>query len=179
MAAPPRETTDSSASTEPEAETSEAPDSRAAVLDAHLAKQRQIANDREAEARARARLERLRSQAAQLEALIDGSLDVAVDPASLLRIDLSEAHELGDEQRLARLLGSEATDGEPNPAAAPDTAPAWAPSDDLAKALAEAEAALDSQRMRFLASTRSSARPCWRPTKSASGRPRISSRSSS
>ena len=128
-----------------------APDSRAAVLDAHLAKQRQIANDREAEARARARLERLRSQAAQLEALIDGTLDVGVDPASLLRIDLSDAHELGDEQRLARLLGSTPTNGEPNPAAAPDTAPAWAPSDELAKALAEAEAALDSQRMRFMA----------------------------
>jgi hypothetical protein len=130
---------------------------RSELLAEHGERRAKIAARREAEREARARLERLNQQAEQLAALIEGELDPSVDPGPLLRVDLSAPDELTAEPRLARVLGSK---GEPSETqeqgpgqGEPGEDLGWTPPPELAAALAEAEAALDAQRLRFLALT--------------------------
>ncbi|PRQ05909.1 hypothetical protein ENSA5_00210 [Enhygromyxa salina] len=150
---------------------------REQVLAEHRERKAKIASQREADARARARLEQLSAEARQLSELIAGELDVSVDPAPLLRVDLSAVDGFVADARLARALAGDAA---PEPSeAGPDEIPSGGesgpqvePSETEAEAqpaaegqapgpegldaelvaeLAAAEAALDTQRLRFLA----------------------------
>ncbi|KIG14761.1 Cdc6-related protein [Enhygromyxa salina] len=78
---------------------------RAELLAQHAEHQAMIAQNREAKTRAEARLVRLSNQAKWFKGLIEGDLDVAVDPVPLLRLDLSKPNELATDDRLARALG--------------------------------------------------------------------------
>ncbi|MCA9700024.1 MAG: hypothetical protein KC431_21040, partial [Myxococcales bacterium] len=122
------------------------------------------------EAAARARLQRLRTQARELGELIDGTLDPDIDPTPLLRLDLADVDELvGDERRLRSALGLEAAGPEAETSEQPeesggdeqtqtsdteerDEEPGpWVPDEALAADLKVATAALDGQRLRLLA----------------------------
>ncbi|PRQ07268.1 hypothetical protein ENSA7_29760 [Enhygromyxa salina] len=89
---------------------------RAELVAEHAEHQALIAHNLEAEANAKARLARLTQQARWFKGLIEGDLDLAVDPVPLLRLDLSKPNELATNDRLARALGH----GEPEPAPATD-----------------------------------------------------------
>ncbi len=146
------------------------PTERQALVDAHEARRSENQRRQQSEAKARARLELLQREADQLAALIDGTLDPAVDPTPLLEVDLGAADELlRNPERLARALGlatspakepapSEATAEPPTgegaePTSAPEPAPSEEPSSELALAITVAEQALDRQRLRYLALT--------------------------
>jgi len=123
---------------------------RAAVLAAHQAKLRALVEVSEAAAAAKLRLERLRREGRQLAALLAGELELSVDPAPLLLVDLSATDELASDERLARVLAVDASDLI-NPADEAD--PSGRPEPELAAELAAAAVELDAQRLRFAALT--------------------------
>ncbi|HLT34712.1 MAG TPA: hypothetical protein VK034_00470, partial [Enhygromyxa sp.] len=117
---------------------------RARLIADHQARREAIAERLGAEAAAKVRLARMQREAKQLAALIDGELDVAVDPAPLMRINLAAVDELASDRRLARAL---AGDREDSTGDAPPAESELAP--ELAASLASAAAELDAQRLRF------------------------------
>ncbi|EDM80372.1 Cdc6-related protein [Plesiocystis pacifica SIR-1] len=141
-------------------------DQRAARVAEHRAARARWSKGRAAEANARTRLERMKTQAEQLEALINEELDVAIDPTALLRINLADPSEIaGDDRRLRQALGIPDPPPEPEPAPEkkgrkskkkqpepepePAEPPAWTPEPELAAELEQAAAELDRQRLAF------------------------------
>ncbi|MFO7562742.1 MAG: AAA family ATPase [Enhygromyxa sp.] len=131
---------------------------RERLLAGHQARREAIAAQLGAEAAAKVRIARLQQEAKQLAALIDGELEVSIDPAPLLQIELGRPDELTSDQRLTRALSGEVT-------ATLASAPAESADDaqlaqglgglapELAAELERAAAELDAQRLRFASLT--------------------------
>ncbi|MEM7155735.1 MAG: AAA family ATPase [Myxococcota bacterium] len=149
------------------------PSEREAAWATHARRQSAVVDEREASARSQRRLERITVHAERLEAFMAGTLELSIDPESLLRLDLNDRHEaaLSESRRDTWPAGSAASpDARPSPTeASPTDAPARSepeeqPDSDakpetptadepdaLTESLARAEARLDGLRREFLA----------------------------
>ena len=120
------------------------PDRREEILSAHRARRRSAARASPSDKTKRRHLTELENEAAQLEELLNGSLDPSIEPWSLLEIDLRDRREIAiDPRRRREFLGATVDEA---PTTENETA-----SDNLDTELAVQRRRIDDLRRRFLA----------------------------
>lgn len=127
------------------------------LVKAHRERQLEARHEATDRAELHTRVNRLRLAREQWEALLAGSLDVSIDPTSLLRIDLTDPNSLATSpERLARATAPPAAaSAKPDSVAPDDVAPdAVTPADPesigaLRREAGELERALDELRLRY------------------------------
>ncbi len=160
---------------EPAAELTEAleaylrlsPEQRRATFETHARRRDDAVAEREASSRRESRRLAITTQADQLEAFLDGTLDLEIDPRPLLRLNLSDEHETALSPLRRKAWSTEPPSAEPptepeppvepaEPAEPPtEPEPPASPDDPATEldSLDTAEARLDALRRRFLALT--------------------------
>jgi hypothetical protein len=122
---------------------------RDAIVEAHRQRQREALRQAGERAELEQRLASLELQRSRWEALLAGELDVAVDPAPLLRVDLGDASGLAASTERLRRATSEDQGAEPDSPAPSEGESEPSEIDDLRGRVAKAERALDRLRLSY------------------------------